>query len=354
MIERAMVAWMLVWTLAAGRSVARAEAASPAAALPDFQEVFELVRAHLPGVTESELNRAAVEGLLARLEGRVQLAGAAGGATETNAPALAEARLLENEVAWFRVARVADGLAGELADRLSQWSASNRLAGVVLDLRFAGGDDYAAAAAVADLFLTDEKPLLDWGQGVARSAKKFNALRLPAAVLVNRETSGAAEALAAVLREVGAGLILGNRTAGRARTWTEFPLRNGQRLRIAAAPVKLGDGTPLPDGGLKPDIDVAVAPQQERALYENPYGSAADTNLLASAGAETGADTNRPARRFRPTEADLVRARREGRILTNEPPAREPAPMRPVIRDPVLARAVDLIKGLAVVRAARP
>lgn len=332
-------------------NLARAQETSAA---PDFKEVFDLVRAHLPGVTESELNRVAVEGLLARLEGRVQLAGAADGSAETNAPVLAEARVLEKDVAWFRVARVAEGMAKELADLLTQWSASNRLAGVVLDLRYAGGEDYAAAAAVADLFLTEEKPLLDWGKGSARSEKKFSVLRLPVAVLANRETQGAAEALAALLREAGAGLILGSRTAGRARVWEEFPLRNGQRLRIAGAPVKLGDGTPLPEDGLKPDIEVAVAPQQERALYENPYGTPGDTNLLASAAGETGMDTNRAVRRFRPTEADLVRARREGRSLTNEPPAREPSPPRPVIRDPVLARAVDLIKGLAVVRATRP
>jgi len=29
-------------------------------------------------------------------------------------------------------------------------------------------------------------------------------------------------------------------------------------------------------------------------------------------------------------------------------------PQKPFIRDPVLARAVDLVKGLAIVRAARP
>jgi hypothetical protein len=35
-------------------------------------------------------------------------------------------------------------------------------------------------------------------------------------------------------------------------------------------------------------------------------------------------------------------------------PARAAEPQKPVIRDPVLARAVDLIKSLAVVRKSRP
>lgn len=347
------MALVLAVSLFWSRTVARAQAASVAPPAPDFKEVYDLVRAHLPGVTEAELNRAAVEGLLSRLEGRVQLVGGAG-VTETNGPVFAEARVLENDVAWFRVARVAEGMARELAESLTRWSASNRLAGVVLDLRFAGGEDYAAAAAVADLFLAEEKPLLDWGQGPVRSEKKFSVLRLPVAVLVNRQTAGAAEALAAVLRETGAGLILGSRTAGRARAWQEFPLRAGQRLRIAIAPVKLGDGSALPEEGIKPDIEVAVSAEQERAVWENPYGAAGELNLSAGVSEETGTATNRLARRFRPTEADLVRARREGRSFTNEPPPREPAPSRPTIRDPVLARAVDLIKGLAVVRAPAP
>jgi hypothetical protein len=66
------------------------------------------------------------------------------------------------------------------------------------------------------------------------------------------------------------------------------------------------------------------------------------------------AGTNRPARRPRPTEADLVRARREGlpldaKVVTS----REVEPPRPVLQDPALARAVDLLKGLAVVRQGR-
>ncbi len=351
MIER--VGLILLWLVAlqAPRAL-KAETTGSSPAAPDFKEVFELVRTHLPGLSEAELNRAALEGLLAQLKGRVELLEATNAASEAAAPPVAAARVLETDVAWFRVTRVQNGLAQELARRLTDWSASNRLAGIVLDLRYAEGSDYAAAAAVADLFMTEEKPLLDWGNGPVRSEKKFNALRLPAVVLVNRHTAGAAEALAALLRQSGAGLILGGVTAGRARAWQEFALRSGQRLRVAGAPVKLGDGTPLPDEGLKPDIEVAVPPQQERALYEDPYGSETQTNLLTTAGGPPGTN-NVGGRRFRPTEADLVRARREGRSLTNEPPEREPAPARPLIRDPVLARAVDLIKGLAVVRSGR-
>jgi hypothetical protein len=51
----------------------------------------------------------------------------------------------------------------------------------------------------------------------------------------------------------------------------------------------------------------------------------------------------------------LVRERREGTNLNveNFTAARDREPEKPAIRDPVLARAVDLLKGLAVVRRVR-
>ena len=145
------------------------------------------------------------------------------------------------------------------ARRASKLGATNKLDGVILDLRYAAGDDYASAAATAELFVKKEQPLLNWGNGMVRSKDKSDAISLPVAVLVNRQTAGAAEALAAVLRETGAGLILGSRTAGQAMIAQEFPLKNGERLRIATAPIQLGDGSTLSEQGLKPDIAVEVA-----------------------------------------------------------------------------------------------
>jgi hypothetical protein len=219
-----------------------------------------------------------------------------------------------------------------------------------------GCQDYAEAGAVADLFLSGGQPLLDWGAAAARSTAKTNALKLPVAVLVNRETAAAAEALAAVLRETGAGLVLGGNTAGRAMIAQEFPLKNGQRLRIATAGVKLGNGEVLSARGVKPDIEVAVSVEEEKAYLADPFVELPGTNLLA-AGTASGTNsvtngTNRLPRR-RITEADLVRERREGFDFRTNPTVgveRESVREKPVVQDPVLARALDLIKGLAVVR----
>lgn len=324
---------------------------------PDFDEVLGLVRAHLSDATDAELNRTAVKGLLGALHGKVAIVVEGSPAVSTNVP-LAKSSLLENEVAYLRVGRMAESLANDIATAITGLGATNKLIGVVLDLRFAEGDDYAPAAAVADLFQVKARKLIDWGGGPVSSKEKPDAIKLPVGVLVNRETGAAAEALAAVLRETGAGLILGGATAGRAMIGQEFPLKNGQRLRVATLPVKIGDGIALTTRGLKPDIEVYVNADDERAFLDDPYGR--DLRLAAvTAGGlsltNQAGGTNRLARRQRPNEADLVRARRDGVSLDGElPESRTAEPPKPLLRDPALARAVDLLKGLAVVRASRP
>src|SRR5262249_19846277 len=141
--------------------------------------------------------------------------------------------------------------------------------GLIVDLRFTDGQDYAAAVALADRFLSAEQPLVDWGEGWKNSSAKTNAISLPVAVLVNRKTTGAAEALAGILRYRDVGLLIGTNTAGQASMAREFPLKTGQRLRLAVAPVKVADGRELPFSGIKPDIEVEVSPEDELAWYED-------------------------------------------------------------------------------------
>lgn len=323
---------------------------------PDFNEVYDLLRANLPGISEADLNRAAVLGLFENLRGKVSLVEEQGGAASSPTGQLIRATVIEDNVAYARVKQVGSELAEELSRAIENLSATNQLKGLVLDLRFSEGSDFASAVAVADLFVAKERPLLDWGDGMVKSKEKANAIRLPVAVLVNRETVGATEALAAMLRDAGAGLILGRPTAGGAMMTREFTLKTGQRLRVASTPIKLGNGAAIPASGLQPDIEVTVNSRDERVYFEDPYAMLPRTNVALTAGLMVATEgTNRPVRRPRISEADLVRERREGTNFNVDEfmTAREREPEKPLIRDPALARAVDLLKGLALVRRTR-
>ncbi len=340
-----------------GEGALRADAKAEASKAPDFTEVYDLIRAHLAGVSEGQLNQAAVEALVSGLAPRVSLVtNASAPSTVGEAPLVIKSSVFEGDVFYVRIGRVGEGLADAISTACSKPGKTNKLDGVVLDLRYAGGDDYAAAAAVADLFVKKEQPLLNWGSGMVRSKENSDAIGLPVAVLVNRETAGAAEALAAVLRETGTGLILGSRTAGQAMVAQEFPLKNGERLRIATAPIQLGNGTEMSEKGLKPDIAVVVSPEDERAYYANAFKVQNRTNLLASTDLSVtnqASGTNHAAPPPLFNEAELVRERREGLGEPDLPVPKATEPERPLVQDPALARALDLLRGLALVRASR-
>lgn len=327
----------------------RAEVPSAA---PDFKEVYDLVAAHLGGMTPAELNRTAVQALLSALGSRVSLNGVE---TSTNEPLVSKTSLFDGGITYLRVARVDDGLAAALREGYGKSAGTNKINGLVLDLRYAGGMDYAAAGAAADVFLKKERPLLDWGAGMARSREKTDALGMPVAVLVNHQTAGSAEALAGVLRQTGIALVLGNRTAGQAMVAEEYPLREGGRLRIATSPVHLGDGAAMSPEGVKPDIGVAVSPEDERAYYADAFKDLGKPGLLAGTSFSTVGPVNgtNRTRRARFNEAELVRERKEGFNSDQEAVDAGNDTEKPAVRDPALARALDVLKGLAVVRQSR-
>jgi C-terminal processing protease CtpA/Prc len=203
--------------------------------------------------------------------------------------ALAKSSVLENDALYLRVGHVGKNLAEEIQSAQSALAATNKIAGTILDLRFADGDDLDSEKAAANLFASEKSPL---------------------AILVNGKTRGAAEKLAVELRDAHDGLIFGSSTE------------------------------------VKPDIAVPVKIEDEKKFLENPYGtlaqdetnSAVSTNDFASFVDHT-------------TEADLVREKiKDGDQDEDSVPTPAAEPQKPFIRDPVLARAVDLIKGLAVVR----
>jgi hypothetical protein len=213
---------------------------------------------------------------------------------DVSSPALTKSEILESNVAYLRVSHVAAGLSDEIGVANGALTTTNQIAGTVLDLRFADGDDAAAATVTAN---------------------RLAARKLPLAILVNDKTRGAAVTLATALREARTGLIFG----------------------------------PAP-AAVKPDIAIEENPADEKKFFENPYAAPATNGVTALPGTND----------FLPwvdhtSEADLVRAKiKDGDEFENPPPPHAAGPQKPVIRDPVLARAVDLIKGLAIVREFHP
>ena len=86
-------------------------------------------------------------------------------------------------------------------------------------------------------------------------------------VLIDGETSGPAEAMAAALKAHGQALLIGQPSAGRAVEYSDFPLSSGKILRIAVGEVIGPSGQSLFPGGVKPDLAVELPPAQKHQIF---------------------------------------------------------------------------------------
>ena len=103
----------------------------------------------------------------------------------------------------------------------------------------------------------------------------------------------------------------------------------------------------MPASGLRPDIAIVVSAEDERSFFAEPYKTLAPASS-ASATKKAGGSP------VRITEAELVRRMKAGQNPDSEMVVSTPVSATPLVRDPALARALDLLKGLSVVRAPKP
>lgn len=310
-----------------------------------FDEVFGLLKTNLTAVSETDFNRAALEGLLDKLRGRAELIEA--DANDT-AKTVSKTNIFDNSFGYVRLERVRPGLGAELEKAIKSLKDSGAK-GLVLDLRFAGGSDHKGAIEAASVFLSTPEEILRWGSETGRATGNGAAADLPLVALVNKETRGAAESLAAALRDRKVALIIGQPTAGQAHVFEDFPLTTGQKLRVARGPVELPGGKKLTAEGLTPDIAVQTNLEAERRWIDDPYLAVARGSTPASEAPFLTTLTNRTPRRV--TGADVGRRHRE-ELEGATPPTENGRPTPPVnvVQDPALARALDFLKGITLPR----
>lgn len=304
--------------------------------LPDLQEIFNIIETRLGDISKEDLEHAALQGILTEFQTKIELETPSHpGNNITSPPSLAKKELLGKDIVYLRVAEINESTAQKALESIELMRVKTKPTGLILDLRYTGGSNYAAALNVASLFLDESVPFLNWGAGLKHIPAGGTRIDLPVVMLVNEATAGAAEALAGGLQLAKVGPLVGRKTTGNVQSRQRVPLSSGHFLVIASGNVQLADGTTLTDQGIQPDILVDVSPAVQAALFDDPYGK-----LNQSSG--TAAE--------RMNEAALMRRQKENggaEIDINAPPTNEeetsPAPK--AIKDPILARGVDILTG---------
>ena len=313
-------------------------------------ELIQVLRTNLT-LDSAEFEAQASQALIERFGVMSVPGGSTTGSTHSPAPELiARRERLDGGILYLRLGRVSVGLPTALRAALDDTTWNTNASGLVVDLRFTSGDSIPAAGETASLFSDRTEAILHWGSGSSSGSGTQRLWNLPMAVLVNNRTEGAAEALAAALRQETGSPLIGQATAGRHGVFREVGLGDGTRLQVPAGRLRLGDGSTLTAGPIPPDIRIPVPENTERGFLGNPTAALKPNGTPGMSGATGSA----PMTRRKVTEADLVRAQRsEPTDSTTETHAAEKAvaPLR--LADPVLARAADLVRGLNAFQKAR-
>jgi peptidase S41-like protein len=305
----------------------------------DLQAAISLLKSNFTNpeaITDAELNRATLQGLLARLPGGLLLvASKESAAAEPALPFYSE--IFEGHIGYIRAGSLDNGNLKELDKRLQDFSAK-KVDAVIVDLRASATGDFATAAEFAKRFCPKGKALFSIRKPGTRQDRAFNSDRDPVfqglvVVLADSETAGGAEALAATLRFCDKALIIGQTSAGRAAEYSDLPLPSGKILRVASAEAVLGDGQPLFPGGVKPDLPVEMSVADKRQIFRqsekgmSPFVYETERPHLNEAALIAGTNP----------ELDIPDAQRRLRNRDKQPP-----------RDSVLQRALDVVTSLEI------
>ena len=211
----------------------------------------------------------------------------------------------------------------------------DKLAGFVLDLRNNPGGLLDQAVMVSDAFLEGGEIVSTRGR-VQENAQRFHATPgditngLPIVVLINSGSASASEIVAGALQDHRRAVILGKNSFGKGSVQTIIPLGRNGAIKLTTQRYYTPSGTAIQAKGIVPDIEVAQARVE---VFEGN------------------------ARRER-HEADLRGALNNDQSSTNKdkPNAKDgedkadPAARTQKRVDYQLARALDLLRGLALYR----
>jgi hypothetical protein len=245
-----------------------------------LQETFRLLRTNYiqrDALTLESLNRAALEGLLARLDFGAEIVplattpAAPAPAAETQAPTVVS-ESLANGIVYLRPAAFTLEAVPACEAALKALPA-DAAATLILDLRTPGPPaEFAAAAGLLNLFIPAGQPLFSVQKTDDPAPRHFRSAGTPGwtgrlMVLIDSDCTNAAETVAAVLHRTLQAPLIGAPTRGRTMQYETAPLTPSHGLRFASAEMRLPDGTSLFRKGLEPALSVPTDPAIKNTVF---------------------------------------------------------------------------------------
>lgn len=223
-----------------------------------------------------------------------------------------------------------------------------KLAGFVLDLRNNPGGLLDQAVSVSDTFLEKGREIVSTRGRGGKEGDRYTAKPgdvaegLPVVVLINGGSASASEIVAGALQDHKRAVVMGTQSFGKGSVQTIIPLQGQQSaMRLTTARYYTPSGRSIQQLGITPDIEVQPAKVEELAQVAQRRREADLPNALRNT--DPGA---KPAQPPAATTTPAPAAPPPATSNTPAPAAANDSAPAPV--DYQLARALDLLRGIAL------
>jgi len=205
-------------------------------------------------------------------------------------------------IGYVRISEFQDNTPRDLENALEDLEKKKIPDGLILDLRNNPGGLLDVAVDVAGRFLPTGTLVVSTKSRIESQNQQFLSkshhplLDVPVVILVNGGSASASEIVAGALHDHHRAILMGSKTFGKGSVQTVIPLRDGSAVRLTTSIYYTPSGQAIHGKGLEPDV-----------VVEQPPPSSSEN---------------------------------EGQEGKEE--------KKPVAKDPMVLRAVDLLKGLKV------
>jgi len=174
-----------------------------------------------------------------------------------------DAKMLTDKIGYIELTEFSKDTPDEF-DKVWKKLKKKGMESLILDLRYNPGGLLATAVEICKNFIGDRK-LIVYTQGRSEeqvikffAEKKAKHEKLPLVILVNRGSASGSEIVAGCVQDWKRGIVLGEKTFGKASVQSLMPLSDGSGLRLTTAKYYTPNGRLIHEVGIIPDIVVEV------------------------------------------------------------------------------------------------
>ena len=180
--------------------------------------------------------------------------------------------VIGDKIGYIRINQFLKTTANDVDNALAEFKAQNTR-GVILDLRSNPGGLLTSAVDIASDFLTPGQ-LVVYSKGLESRedfvAKGIKREHFPLIVLVNNGSASASEIVAGAVKDHGRGLVMGDKTFGKASVQRVFQLGNSKAaVKLTVARYYTPNGVDIDKVGIIPDVESAGFSRSERQVLQS-------------------------------------------------------------------------------------